>query len=625
MLKRTDHWKLLEILLVEMAKAIYRCVLVGGDCVGNQSAAGADRPDVVGPVAARPSSALAVCEQDKDSASLSDIGRPIEVEERHTDGNTSSCGLLELCETIKEFPLKRNILKVRGLREALCVHIVNSLIQSGSVVFVIRIEDIGTRHQWIVHRRYSQLLTLHNELCAICTTVEECEFPKMNMAVARSDDLTMEGYLQSLEAYLRVTIRSLTNQSVSSGDAGKAFFHMHTFLEVDKFSRIGTALNMAYDAILHELELDVYEVLNNSSMEVSKQCNMFVTGVDLEELVGDGSSGFQPVLIHLGLALKEVQELVTNEYGYALSTRFQEEYPDIDLEVIEGLISKCIRRQVEIAIYLPLRRRVIRIVYSFVAVQAEAMQRHYPQLKQRSAEYFNIALDALEPYSSALCHAVLMLKHSMQGFLPSDQSTHLIEASKAVIVLYSKMTAKTLEHDTVVSSNSTATSTDDSSGGIDTNGIEEDGCNVDRSLPDMSFLLDPLPERFFTSSKDRTALHGGGEGSSERQPSQPLFYDDDIEGSADPSDALSADAKEFVTSFDNVCTAPQPYYSTRELRALGSFVGADEEESNVGHTTRRPAADAVVPSDVSSKPKFLSADEFLPIFTFVLVGGYDPM
>ena len=57
--------------------------------------------------------------------------------------------------------------------------------------------------------------------------------------------------------------------------------------------------------------------------------------------------------------------------------KLAERRPNYTAEQSRVFVRRCVRRQVEAAIYLPLRRTVFRIVYSFVAVQVYYYYRCY--------------------------------------------------------------------------------------------------------------------------------------------------------------------------------------------------------------------------------------------------------
>ena len=60
--------------------------------------------------------------------------------------------------------LEHNILQAKGLRTALCARIVHTKILDEIVIYVLRVEDVETGLQWVVHRRYRDFAVLNDEL-----------------------------------------------------------------------------------------------------------------------------------------------------------------------------------------------------------------------------------------------------------------------------------------------------------------------------------------------------------------------------------------------------------------------------------------------------------------------------
>lgn len=67
--------------------------------------------------------------------------------------------------------------------------------------------------------------------------------------------------------------------------------------------------------------------------------------------------------------------------------------PDSNPEMIRVFVRRCVRRQVESAVYLPLRRAVFRIVYSFIAIKAQKLQQAIRVLKNAPTSLFFQGLD----------------------------------------------------------------------------------------------------------------------------------------------------------------------------------------------------------------------------------------
>jgi hypothetical protein len=98
-----------------------------------------------------------------------------------------------------------------------------------------------------------------------------------------------------------------------------------------------------------------------------------VDSINLDSLVTTGNEGYLPVLECLREALLQVEEHILQQFGQQMTQVLGDRRPDLDAEKIRVFVRRCVRRQVESAIYLPLRRAVFRIVYSFTAVRVSLL------------------------------------------------------------------------------------------------------------------------------------------------------------------------------------------------------------------------------------------------------------
>lgn len=67
-----------------------------------------------------------------------------------------------------------------------------------------------------------------------------------------------------------------------------------------------------------------------------------------------------------------------------------ERRPHLTEEQLRSFTRKCIRRQVESALYLPLRRVLFRIVYSHLAADSKAVQRAMALLQKATPAFFQL-------------------------------------------------------------------------------------------------------------------------------------------------------------------------------------------------------------------------------------------
>jgi hypothetical protein len=332
--------------------------------------------------------------------------------------------------------LERNILQAKGLRTALCVRIVHTKSLGEYVLYVLRVEDVETGLQWVVHRRYRDFYTLKEELDDMSLFTKDISFPKktISMTLSRNTTRVVESRIVELEQYVRRVLHILTLYATMDPLASRSLRHLQIFLGVDKYVdciRPPLLDNQRY------IELMVYRFLNDFASPACQQCIRFVSSVDLEVLVSDtGSNGYRPVLDHMKQALAEVEVFVLQQHQQQMIQPLLDRKPDLSPEQLHTFVRRCVRRQVEAALFLPLRRNVFRIVYSFIADQAQSMQDALSILQDAGPEYFMV-----NPYvtqTKSLPKAIKAFRDVMQAYLPADQGQLLMHAAAIVMELHTE-------------------------------------------------------------------------------------------------------------------------------------------------------------------------------------------
>jgi hypothetical protein len=106
---------------------------------------------------------------------------------------------------------------------------------------------------------------------------------------------------------------------------------------------------------------------------------------------------------------------------------------DLTEDQIKSFVRRCVRRQVESAVFLPLRRTLLRIVYSFISVRAEKLNKAMESLRHASPKYFFI--DECASRCKSLAVAAKAFRDLVQAYLPADQGQYLIKAAITVMVV----------------------------------------------------------------------------------------------------------------------------------------------------------------------------------------------
>lgn len=108
--------------------------------------------------------------------------------------------------------------------------------------------------------------------------------------------------------------------------------------------------------------------------------------------------------------------------------------PDLAEDTVSSFVRKCVRRQVEAALYLPLRRSVYRIVYTFLVDKTKRMQEAMIALRQLPSTFFTGSKHVTS--AKALPATVKAFRKLLTAYLPADQGQLLIDAANAVLELH---------------------------------------------------------------------------------------------------------------------------------------------------------------------------------------------
>lgn len=114
-------------------------------------------------------------------------------------------------------------------------------------------------------------------------------------------------------------------------------------------------------------------------------------------------------------------------------------------EEIIIFVRRCIRRQVEASIYLPLRRNVIKLAFPYLSEQTAKLQRAMTVLRGASPTLFlaHPMVRQAKSYEAAR----KMFRDISRAYLPADQGQLLIRAAGTVLAVYSECRAMSRPND----------------------------------------------------------------------------------------------------------------------------------------------------------------------------------
>ena len=335
----------------------------------------------------------------------------------------------ENLKQISVIDLEKNLMFAKCLRRALCVRIVHTkpTTQQDTVVYVLRVEDVETGLQWVAHRRYRDFFALNEELNEMSGYVRDVEFPQKRLVSKTSK--VVESRVVLLEQYLRKVLHLLTLRAMTDFAASRSLRHVQKFLRVDKY------IDCMYPPAVDDqryIEFLAFQFLNDFGSPACQQCVRFVNNVDLESLVQHGQpEGYRPMLQHISQALMEVEQFTLQQHQQQMHSELRERRPEMSTDQITTFVRRCVRRQVEAALFLPLRRNILRLVFPFIAPLAQQMQEALKALYGAPAEYFLV--NSVATNAPAMAKAIQKFREVTRAYLPADQSQLLMHAAAAVM------------------------------------------------------------------------------------------------------------------------------------------------------------------------------------------------
>ena len=143
-----------------------------------------------------------------------------------------------------------------------------------------------------------------------------------------------------------------------------------------------------------------------------------------------------PDSAHVAAALSEVEAFVLRDHSAQMTSLLQKRRPNLNSDKIRTFVRRCVRRQVEAALYLPLRRKILRIIQPFLTRRTFVIQRAMAILQQAPPEFFLVLPQA--SIAMSLTRAVKMFRDLSIAYLPADQGQLLMHTAVAVMDLYSE-------------------------------------------------------------------------------------------------------------------------------------------------------------------------------------------
>lgn len=322
--------------------------------------------------------------------------------------------------------LEKNILQAKGLRTAISVRIVHTKTKDDVVTYILRVEDVESGLVWIVTRRYNEFYALYEELNELSHFLRDLDFPRKRLTLRLSAKV-IEQRVTMLEQYLRRALHILTLNASVDSSASHALQRVQHFLSIEKH------VDCVHPPIVDDqraIELMAYRFLNDFNSPACQQCVRFTSSVELEGMMESGEEGYRALLTFMHDALAEVEQFVQQQHEQQLVATIRSRRPEWTEEQQLKLVRQCIRRQVEAALYLPLRRPLVRILLGALDSKVKQLQRSVSVLLMAKPSVFMI--DPMVTKTKSFPKAIKAFRRALLAHLPADQGQFLVEAAMAI-------------------------------------------------------------------------------------------------------------------------------------------------------------------------------------------------
>jgi hypothetical protein len=327
---------------------------------------------------------------------------------------------------MQSLDLEKNILQAKGLRTAISVRIVHTKTKDDVVTYILRVEDVESGLVWIVTRRYNEFYGLYEELNEASHFLRDLEFPRKRLTL-RLSVRVIEQRVTMLEQFIRRALHILTLNACIDSSASHGLRRIQNFLAVEKH------VDCIHPPLVDDqraIELLAYRFLNDFNSAACQQCVRFTSSVELEGMIESGEEGYRGLLTFMHDALAEVEQFVQQQHEQQLVQTLRSRRPEWTEDQQQKLVRQCIRRQVEAALYLPLRRSLVRLLLAALESKSQQLQRSISLLQRAKPSVFMI--DPMVTKTKSFPKALKAFRRALLAHLPADQGQFLVEAAATI-------------------------------------------------------------------------------------------------------------------------------------------------------------------------------------------------
>ncbi|CBN76111.1 conserved unknown protein [Ectocarpus siliculosus] len=307
-----------------------------------------------------------------------------------------------------------------------------------TVRFVVRVEDVGTGRQWLVFPHYGDLSALRQELLAMWPPIADLPFPAKRSSVSRAaaaetaetEETVVEERVVRLEAFLDGAL-SLLGMYVSIDPRCSGALH----IVQDFLGRPEDLFNadLALSPALRDqkrAELLLYRLLNQADSPAARMKHLLMRDFESDtSLAPDVDS----LMKCASSRLRRLQDFVLDHHEEQLSSCAY-----TTSETREAIVRKAVRRQVELSLYLPLRRCLWKELTWRIRDPARKLERAIQALRRSPPAVFG--LETLGVLASKEWGPVKeVMGQATRNVLPTDQIDGLRRAAEHLTALHASL------------------------------------------------------------------------------------------------------------------------------------------------------------------------------------------
>lgn len=333
--------------------------------------------------------------------------------------------------------------KTNVLRPALATRVLRAELMTDHVCYLVWVCDVRTGVEWTVLRRFREFFGFREAILAIRPSLCALEFPPKRLVVGSSPSKRAEAAVRLivLQRFLG-RLSDVICSTYAHPSTAKIQWALQRFLDTDVRLESLTYVELPpATAIVRMIEVFVWSVLNMSVFEASIAAfvDKYVR-IDIDIVWGHSRREDQQIETALSSIRGFMDHLQSLLMSGLLSDSLQiywkyskdSQHGDIWANEDEArkLVRQAIRRQVEVAVFIPVSRYVRQCLASRMSAEEGLIQSKLLGLACQPQDYFGIPSSLASP--SLWREAVCTFYEIQRRTLPLDRMDALVQAATEI-------------------------------------------------------------------------------------------------------------------------------------------------------------------------------------------------